>query len=263
MHQESNCCVPEVPLFSVITVVYNDVMNIERTICSVLQQQKELFEYIVIDGGSTDGTLEVIKKYSDEIHVLISETDKGIYDAMNKGISFAKGTWVNFMNSGDEFAGNDVLKRVSEYVIPSSVMCVYGDTKLIFKSGSLLKKSTQAQKGFVPEAVHQSTFVRVTYMKNNFFDLKYSLCADYDCMYTMCVKRKLPVLYVPLAISAYDMYGQSQQMMKYYREVADIERTFSLMRFMRFFVKYLLSSIFPRVYENLYIRKLRKKTLQE
>ena len=107
------------PLVTIITVVYNDVLHIEQTMLSVLNQSYPNIEYIVIDGGSTDGTVDVIKKYADRLAYWVSEPDGGIYPAMNKGVEHAKGEWVNFMNSGDAFADNDVLLDIfggdSEY----------------------------------------------------------------------------------------------------------------------------------------------------
>jgi len=89
------------PLISIVTVVYNDVANIEETILSVINQNYENIEYIVIDGKSDDGTTAIIKKHEHIIKYWISEEDKGIYDAMNKGIVVAKGDLITFMNSGD------------------------------------------------------------------------------------------------------------------------------------------------------------------
>lgn len=91
----------EMPLFSVITVCYNAVNVLESTINSILLQNYKNIEYIIIDGGSSDGTLDIIRKYEDRIHYWISEPDNGIYDAMNKGIRLAGGRWINFMNAGD------------------------------------------------------------------------------------------------------------------------------------------------------------------
>src|SRR4051812_1110497 len=97
------------PVLSVITVVYNNVSHIERTLLSVLDQTYPHIEYIVIDGASTDGTLVIIEKYKDRIAKLISEPDKGIYDAMNKGLAIATGDYVLFMNSGDEIYARETV----------------------------------------------------------------------------------------------------------------------------------------------------------
>jgi glycosyltransferase involved in cell wall biosynthesis len=97
------------PLFTIITVVYNDVNNLEKTINSVINQNYNNFEYIIIDGCSIDGTVGLIEKYSDRLDKWISERDNGIYDAMNKGIEISSGSYLCFMNSGDEFLNSNVL----------------------------------------------------------------------------------------------------------------------------------------------------------
>ena len=97
-------------LISIITVVFNDKYGLEETILSVLSQTSENIEYIIIDGGSNDGTVDVIKKYEKSIDKWISEPDNGIYDAMNKGIALASGGFINFMNAGDVYASNNKLK---------------------------------------------------------------------------------------------------------------------------------------------------------
>lgn len=93
---------------SIVTVCYNE-KDIGRTCESIVSQSCQDFEWIVVDGGSTDGSLEVIKHYKERIDILISEPDNGIYDAMNKGIRLAKGKWINFMNGGDTFADNGIV----------------------------------------------------------------------------------------------------------------------------------------------------------
>ena len=104
------------PLVSIVTVVFNGEKYLEQTIQSVINQTYDNVEYIIIDGGSTDGTVDIIKNYEDRIDYWISEKDKGIYDAMNKGINLASGEWINFMNAGDIFYDEKVLNTI--YINP-------------------------------------------------------------------------------------------------------------------------------------------------
>ena len=102
-------------LISVVTVSYNAVSTIEQTILSVINQTYPHIEYIIIDGGSTDGTVDIIKKYADKIVYWVSESDKGIYDAMNKAIDVASGDYVNFINAGDKFCSLHILEKVMSF----------------------------------------------------------------------------------------------------------------------------------------------------
>ena len=105
-------------IISVITVCYNAKSNLEKTILSVLNQTYSNIEYIIIDGGSTDGTIDIIKRYDDKITYWQSEPDNGIYDAMNKGIQKANGEWINFMNAGDLFASTMILQQMLDAIKP-------------------------------------------------------------------------------------------------------------------------------------------------
>ena len=100
------------PKISVVTVCYNAVETIEKTILSVINKTYQNIEYIIIDGASTDGTVDIINRYRDKIAYFVSEPDKGIYDAMNKGINAATGDWISFMNAGDTFYCNKTIHRL-------------------------------------------------------------------------------------------------------------------------------------------------------
>lgn len=123
---------------SVITICFNAEKEIQRTIKSVVNQTFEDFEYIIIDGNSSDNTLAVIKSYKSRIQQLISEPDDGIYDAMNKGVRFAKGEWLIFMNAGDCFADNNVLQNIFANRIPENINFIYSDVYMKQKQGRLL-----------------------------------------------------------------------------------------------------------------------------
>ena len=114
-------------IITVITVCYNAELEIERTINSVLNQTYENIEYIIVDGGSTDLTINIIDKYRSRISNIISEPDKGIYDAMNKGIRNANGDWVIMMNAGDMFSSDDVIESIFSQAIPPNIEFIYSD----------------------------------------------------------------------------------------------------------------------------------------
>src|SRR6056297_2583422 len=122
------------PLISIITPVLNDARYLEQTIQSVITQDYDNIEYIIIDGGSTDGTVDIIKKYEDSIAYWVSEPDEGIYDAQNKGVFKATGEYFAVLNSGDYYASTDVVSKVAECIIDDpGVDYVYSNALLIKK----------------------------------------------------------------------------------------------------------------------------------
>jgi glycosyltransferase involved in cell wall biosynthesis len=172
----------ELPLVTVITVVFNAVDSIEQTINGVLGQTYENIEYIVIDGKSNDGTLEIIKKYSDKITRWISEEDKGVYDAMNKGVAMATGEWINFMNAGDVFCDKNTVESLFEGISEDTDL-VYGNAieKLVSGGAKNLEAGENLENLWKGALFgHESLFVKSNIIKNNLFNLKYKVAADYD-----------------------------------------------------------------------------------
>ena len=168
---------------SVVTVCYNAGDILEDTIKSVVSQTYGDMEYIIIDGASSDGTVDVIKKYSDKITYWVSEPDKGIYDAMNKGILAATGDYIIFMNAGDRFANSSVVENVASRLNGATV--VTGRWHRCYKDGSMKigSPSKIARLSVDMPICHQATFVKLSYHKANPFDTDYKYSADYNFFY--------------------------------------------------------------------------------
>lgn len=170
------------PTISIITVSYNSKNVIEETILSVINQTYEKIEYIIIDGGSTDGTIDIIKKYENQITHWISEPDFGIYDAMNKGIGLANGNWVNFMNCGDTFASTTCIENNIKY-FKEDYLVVYSDCFLYYSNKNKIQYKKTLPIEFIKRNMifcHQSTFINNPKTNNLYFNLNYKICADYD-----------------------------------------------------------------------------------
>lgn len=176
---------------SIITVVFNNVKTIRSAIESVLNQGYKDIEYIIIDGASTDGTLDIIHEYEDKISILISEKDKGIYDAMNKGILCASGDIIGILNSDDIYYSNDILETIAnEFVKNEKLDVLYGDlvyvdkndiSKIVRKWKSCEYDATYFQRGEVPP--HPSLFLKSgVYNSVGLFNLEYKLASDYEFM---------------------------------------------------------------------------------
>ena len=145
------------PVVSIVTVVFNGEAELESTIRSVIGQTYfPQIEYIIIDGGSTDGTTSIIKRYEQYITRWVSEPDKGIYDAMNKAVGMARGEWINFMNCGDMFARDTVLENIFSKEIPDSISFLYSDY-LIKTKHRTLRYTASFERGVL---LHQSVIYR-------------------------------------------------------------------------------------------------------
>ncbi|MBC7744425.1 MAG: glycosyltransferase [Flavobacterium sp.] len=172
------------PKLSVITVVYNNVRDIKRTMLSVLSQTYLNIEYIIIDGGSTDGTLQIIENYKQQLSHLVTEKDKGIYFAMNRGLAIASGDYVLFMNSGDEIHSLDTVEKIFSNKAEADIY--YGETEMFDQQWkSLGKRRHSAPQRFNWRSFqygmnvsHQSIYIRRSITVP--FDTGFRLSADID-----------------------------------------------------------------------------------
>lgn len=169
------------PIVSIITVVYNGGTLLEGTIQSVLKQDASHLEYIIIDGGSKDGTLEVIQKYEDKIDYWISEPDKGIYDAMNKGLKVATGDYVWFMNAGDHIHGEAVLQDLFSTISDADVY--YGEANFVDEQRTLLGTRSQISTRKLPENLTWKDMKYGMVVCHQSFIAKRSLVNEYDLTY--------------------------------------------------------------------------------
>ena len=212
------------PIITIITVVRNCEETIEKTILSVINQNYQNIEYVIIDGMSTDNTLNIIKKYEKDLSYFVSESDKGIYDAMNKGIQLATGDWVNFMNAGDYFFDNSTTSLVVSEIGKHNFDIIYCD--FVALDNSTNAKTLEAARSIdsiVKGSVfsHQSCFIKSDVLKINKFDLKYKIAADYNQILLLYLSGKIfHHIELPLAIMTID--GLSYSNIDTYKEQAKI-----------------------------------------
>jgi glycosyltransferase involved in cell wall biosynthesis len=178
---------PGNPLVSIVTVVYNGEKHIEQTIRSILEQSYRPIEYIVVDGGSTDGTIDIVSKYEDRIDYWISEPDKGISDAMNKGILLSTGELIAHLHADDYYADPSVVSSIcSEYLRHPGALWLTGGINIVAREGNLLEE-IRARKYSYKRLIrgnillHPATFVtRQAFEKAGAFDAGYRYAMDYD-----------------------------------------------------------------------------------
>ena len=170
---------PDKPLVSVITVVFNGEKYLEETIQSVINQSYANVEYIIIDGGSTDKTVDVIRKYENQIDYWVSESDDGIYDGMNKGIKLAVGDWINFMNAGDSFNSPQLINEIRKNFF-SDYSIIYSDVLINDQSRTIIQSSREHEDWWKGTPFcHQAAFFSTKEGKF-YYDLSHSLAADYE-----------------------------------------------------------------------------------
>ncbi len=189
---------------SIITPTFNSEKTVEETIKSILNQTYKDIEYIIVDGKSKDRTLDVVVKYKDRIAKIISEPDKGIYDAMNKGIKLATGEIIGILNSDDLYADEKVLEEVVRNFKEYDFDCVWGDLVYFFNDPNKIVRYWRSsdykeglfQKGWVPP--HPTFFVKKEiYDKYGLFRLDFPVAADYELMFRFLEKCKIRGKYIP------------------------------------------------------------------
>jgi glycosyltransferase involved in cell wall biosynthesis len=189
---------------SIITVSYNSQDTIEDTIKSVLGQSYEDIEYIIVDGKSSDNTLDIVDKYKDKTSKIISEPDKGIYHAMNKGIRLATGDIVGILNSDDLYENYEVISVVVKTIRDKEVDCCWADLVYVnrFDTDKIIRnwESSEFKKGLFKSGwmpPHPTFFVkRKVYEKYGLFDLDFSISADYELMLRFLKKYKIRSCYI-------------------------------------------------------------------
>jgi glycosyltransferase involved in cell wall biosynthesis len=196
-------------LITIVTVVLNGEDNLERTILSVLNQSYDNIEYIIVDGGSTDTTLDIIKYYNNFIDYWISEPDRGIFDAMNKGVLYAHGDYLLHLNS-DDYLNDNIVSEVVDKIEKNPDFDIYHGSFLIHFSESLLK--SKIGHGFLPTsmpAYQPASFISMLAIgKRNWFDTNYKVAADFKFFKSLQIK-KYRYFKLDLVVSHFSVGGAS------------------------------------------------------
>jgi len=201
------------PLFSIITVCYNEEKIIEKTCKSIAAQKYKNFEWIIIDGNSTDRTLGIIKKYKKYITSLSSEKDSGIYNAMNKGVKKSKGKYLLFLNGGDYLKDKNILQETSDFIEKDNHKneIYYGD--IFYDNGEFVsyKNSTLNEKFFTKKSIsHQATFIKKNlFSKYGKYNEKYKIVSDFEFWIKSIIKGKTKTKYLPVIVSVFNQSGMS------------------------------------------------------
>jgi glycosyltransferase involved in cell wall biosynthesis len=215
------------PFLSVITACYNAAKTIEDTIRSVRSQGGVSIEHIIVDGGSTDGTQEIVKRFQDGFSHVLSERDRGVYDAMQKGLVLARGRFTGFLNADDFYTGNDVLARLAVELQTGKYVGISGVVEQIDERGQV--KRTIGRKPVSPDELlwgkfppHPATFLQTDIMtRAGGFKHDYRISGDFDLFLRVLKLSSLPVAHVPWAVTRMRMGGLSTRGLGNYRMVGD------------------------------------------
>lgn len=200
-------------LVSIITINYNNKEGLEATIKSVVSQSSSNFEYIVVDGGSTDGSFTLLEEYNNLITYWVSEKDQGIYNAMNKGIRFSKGEYLLFLNSGDYFVNNFVLeKAVNVFCLD----CNFIVGNMIVDDGQKKRLHTNPDKITSDYLIygsisHPSTFIRrALFEKYGYYNENFKIVSDWEFFILTLIMKNESYQKIPITISIFNTFGISQ-----------------------------------------------------
>ena len=214
--------------FSIITVCYNPGKSISDTIESVLSQDYPDIEHIIVDGHSTDGTVELVRSYGDKISTFVSEPDEGLYDALNKGINLAAGDVIGFVHSDDSYADSSVLSSIARTFETSKADAVYGDLVYVsrgnpdrvvryWRSGSF--SPSRLRFGWMPPHpalyITKTVYEKAKLANGQYFDTDFACAADYDFMMRLLTKHKVRPVYLPKIIVKMRLGGVSNGSLKY------------------------------------------------
>ncbi len=203
------------PKISIITACYNAEKSIEQTIQSVISQTYDNIEYIIVDGASTDGTMDIVRKYKGQIDVIISEADKGVYDAFNKGAKIATGDFIQYLNGDDYLISNDAISKMGNFIRENrDIALIYGGIMFVNEDTG---HKYQLNRKFTFEDIqdgkmipHPATFIsRDVLLEMEIFNDKYSIAADYDLICKVYKKYYSRILFYPEMISVFRTGGIS------------------------------------------------------
>ncbi len=248
------------PKLSIITINLNNKEGLEKTIASVVNQTYQDFEYLIIDGGSTDGSVDVIKKYENHIHDWVSEKDTGIYNAMNKGIRKAKGEYLLFLNSGDYLYEKEVLQKFFSENPQEDI--VYGDIVLEFselnshKTIKLKEKSIKKTLFWSKSLPHPCSFIKKElFLKIGLYNESFKIVSDCEFFVKAIFKKKASYKRIPLKISVFNNQGISSnpKLLKQKQQEINLVMKQYLNKF-----EYFLYLIVARMKKLLFIMVIRK-----
>ncbi len=207
------------PLISVITINFNNAAGLEKTISSVVSQSFQDFEFLIIDGNSSDNSIDIVKQTS-RVNYWVSEKDNGIYDAQNKGIKHAKGDYLLFLNSGDTLFNVDVFQSLSDFSNEKKCGIIYGNTNVIneYKNNNILCPPEKLDLNYLfrHNINHQACFIKRTlFDKYGLYNLKYKICADFDFFFKVFIDASETYCYHNYTVCNYEIGGLSSNKENY------------------------------------------------